>query len=90
MAERSARREEVLAAVTQALAADTAMAWEIRLRRLGVPAAAVRTLPEALAAAPDVIVTAGGYRLVGSPVHLAGYAPDYRPPPRLGEHGVPP
>jgi len=90
MAERTARREEVLAAVTQALAADTAMAWESRLRRLGVPAAVVRTLPEALAAAPDVIVTAGHFRLVGSPVHVAGYDPDYRPPPRLGEHGTPP
>jgi crotonobetainyl-CoA:carnitine CoA-transferase CaiB-like acyl-CoA transferase len=94
MAERVARRDEVLAAVTKALAADTAMAWEARLRPLGVPAAAVRTLPEALAAAPDAIVTvpgegaAGrGFRLVGSPVRVAGYEPDYRPPPRLGEHG---
>src|SRR6266566_931003 len=89
MAERTARREEVLTAVTQALAADTAIAWESRLRRLGVPAAAVRTLPEALAAAPDVIVTAGRFRLVGSPVHVAGYHPDYQPPPRLGEQGTP-
>jgi len=88
MAERTARREEVLAAVTQALAADTAAAWESRLRRLGVPAAAVRTLPEALAAAPDVIVTAGRYRLVGSPVRVAGYHPDYRPPPALGQHSL--
>ena len=90
MAERSARRGEVLAAVTRALAADTATAWESRLRRLGVPAAAVRTLPEALAAAPDAIVTAGRFQLAGSPVRVAGYAPDYRPPPRLGEHGTPP
>jgi crotonobetainyl-CoA:carnitine CoA-transferase CaiB-like acyl-CoA transferase len=87
MAERTARREEVLAAVTAALAADTATGWESRLRPLGVPAAAVRTLPEALVAAPDVIITAGGLRLVGSPVRVAGYDPDYRPPPRLGEHG---
>jgi crotonobetainyl-CoA:carnitine CoA-transferase CaiB-like acyl-CoA transferase len=87
MAERTARRDEVLAAVTGALAVDTAVTWESRLRPLGVPAAAVRTLPEALAAAPDAIVTAGRFRLVGSPVHVAGYRPDYRPPPRLGEHG---
>jgi crotonobetainyl-CoA:carnitine CoA-transferase CaiB-like acyl-CoA transferase len=87
MAERTARRDEVLAVVTAALAADTAMGWESRLRALGIPAAAVRTLPEALAAAPDVIVTAGCFRLVGSPVRVAGYDPDYRPPPRLGEHG---
>ena len=89
MAERTARREEVLAAVAHALAADTAAAWESRLGRLGVPAAAVRTLPEALAAAQDVIVRAGHYRLVASPVHVVGYHPDYRPPPRLGEHGAP-
>ena len=88
MAERAARREEVLAAVTKALAADTALAWEARLRPLGVPAVAVRTLPEALAAAPEAIVTAGRYRQVGSPVRVAGYEPGYyRSPPRLGEHG---
>jgi crotonobetainyl-CoA:carnitine CoA-transferase CaiB-like acyl-CoA transferase len=87
MAERVARRDEVLAAVTAALAGDTARGWESRLRPLGVPAAAVRTLPEALAAAPDAIVTAGTFRLVGSPVRVAGHDPGYGPPPRLGEHG---
>ena len=88
MAERTSRRAEVLAAVTEALAADTATGWETRLRRLGVPASAVRTLPEALAAAPDAIVTAGRYRLVGSPVRISGYRPGYHPPPRLGEHSL--
>ncbi|MFK0157654.1 CaiB/BaiF CoA transferase family protein [Streptomyces sp. NPDC090493] len=87
MAERAARRDEVLAAVTRALAADTAKGWEARLRPLGVPAAAVRTLPEALDATPEMIVRAGGFRLVGSPVRVAGYQPEFRPPPRLGEHG---
>jgi CoA:oxalate CoA-transferase len=86
MAERVAHRAEVLTLVTKALAADTAAGWESRLRRLGVPASAVRTLPEALAAAPDAIVTAGRYRLVGSPVRVAGYRPAYRPPPGLGQH----
>ena len=87
MAERTLRREEVLEVVTRALAADTAAGWEARLRPLGVPAAAVRTLPEALEATPEMIVTAGGFRLVGNPVRVAGYEPEYRPPPRLGEHG---
>ena len=86
MAERAARRDEVLAVVAAALAADTAKGWESRLRPLGIPAAAVRTLPEALAATPEVIVTAGEFRLVGSPIRVAGYTPDYRPPPGLGEH----
>jgi crotonobetainyl-CoA:carnitine CoA-transferase CaiB-like acyl-CoA transferase len=84
MAERAARRAEVLAAVSAALAADTAARWEARLRPLGVPAAAVRTLPEALAATPEMVVTAGGYRLVGSPIRVAGYEPGYGPPPELG------
>jgi crotonobetainyl-CoA:carnitine CoA-transferase CaiB-like acyl-CoA transferase len=86
MAERVAARAEVLTLVTNALAADTAAGWESRLRPAGVPASAVRTLPEALDAAPDAIVTAGRYRLVGSPVKIAGDRPGYRPPPRLGEH----
>jgi CoA:oxalate CoA-transferase len=85
MAERVARREEVLATVTKALAADTAANWESRLRPLGIPAAAVKTLPQALAASPDVIVTAGGFRLVGSPIRVEGCQPGYRPPPALGE-----
>ncbi|MFA1546220.1 CaiB/BaiF CoA transferase family protein [Actinomadura chokoriensis] len=86
MAERVSRREEVLAAVTGALAADTARGWEARLRPLGVPAAAVRTLPEALAATPDAVVEAGGFRLVGTPIRVTGHDPAYGPPPKLGEH----
>jgi CoA:oxalate CoA-transferase len=89
MTERVARRAEVLALVTKALATDTAVDWETRLRRLGVPASAVRTLPEALDAAPDAIVTAGRYRLVGSPVRVTGYRPGYRPPPGLGQQHSP-
>jgi CoA:oxalate CoA-transferase len=83
MVERVARRDEVLAVVSAALAKDTASNWEARLRPLGVPAAAVRTLPEALHATTEMIVTAGDFRLVGSPVRIAGYRPDYRPPPEL-------
>ncbi|MCB0940131.1 MAG: CoA transferase [Mycobacterium sp.] len=88
MAERSARRDELLAVVTEALAGETAVGWESRLRPLGIPAAAVRSLPEALDATPDMVVTAGEYRLVGSPVKVDGYRPDYRPPPALDEFGL--
>ncbi|ULE35761.1 CaiB/BaiF CoA transferase family protein [Mycobacterium sp. IDR2000157661] len=87
MAERAANRVEVLAVVADALASDTAASWEARLRPLGIPVAAVRTLPEALEATPEVIVTAGDFRLVGSPIHIAGYEPEYRPAPRVDEHG---
>jgi len=88
MRDRAARRAEVLAAVTTALATDTAANWEARLRPLGVPAAFVRTLPQALAGAPETIVTAGPFRLVGSPIRVAGYDPAYAAPPRLGDHPV--
>jgi CoA:oxalate CoA-transferase len=87
MAERAAKRDEVLEVVTAALATDTAAGWESRLRPLGIPAAAVRSLPEALEATPEALVTAGDYKLVGNPIRIAGYEPDYRPPPFLDEHG---
>jgi crotonobetainyl-CoA:carnitine CoA-transferase CaiB-like acyl-CoA transferase len=83
MAERVSRRDEVLAVVTATLATDTAANWEARLRPLGVPAAAVRNLPEALQATPEIVVNAGDFRLVGNPIRVAGYEPDYRPPPKL-------
>ncbi|ORW55816.1 CaiB/BaiF CoA transferase family protein [Mycobacterium parmense] len=85
MAQRVANRDEVLALVSSALSADTAAGWERRLRPLGVPAAAVRSLPEALKATPEVVVSAGDFRLVGSPIRVSGYQPQYRPPPELGE-----
>ncbi|WP_019927870.1 CaiB/BaiF CoA-transferase family protein [Nocardia sp. BMG111209] len=86
MAERAERRDEVLAAVRAALAADTAVNWENRLRPLGIPAAAVRTLPESLDTTPQSVITAGDYRLVGSPIRITGHTPAYGPPPSLGEH----
>ncbi|MBO2447645.1 CoA transferase [Actinomadura barringtoniae] len=86
MAERAARRDEVIALVERALTGDSAAGWESRLRPLGVPAAAVRTLPEALAAAPELVVRAGDFQLVATPIRVAGHEPAYGPPPRLGEH----
>ncbi|HZQ31148.1 MAG TPA: CoA transferase [Mycobacterium sp.] len=83
MAERVARRHDVLAVVSEALSKDSATGWEARLRPLGIPAAAVRSLPEALEADPEIVITAGDFKLVGSPVRISGYQPDYRPPPQL-------
>jgi crotonobetainyl-CoA:carnitine CoA-transferase CaiB-like acyl-CoA transferase len=87
MADRSAHRAEVLDVVIRALAADTARGWERRLRPQGIPIAAVRSLPEALADAPDSVIEAGGFHLVGSPIRVDGYTPTYGPAPALGEHG---
>jgi CoA:oxalate CoA-transferase len=87
MAQRSARRDEVLTAVAKALSTDTAEGWEARLRATGVPAAAVRTLPDALARADASLITAGGFRLVGNVVRVDGYEAAYGAAPALGEHG---
>jgi len=86
MAERAVKRDEVLQVVTAALATDTAAGWESRLGPLGIPVAAVRTLPEALEAAPEAVIAAGDFRLVRSPIRIGGYEPDYRPPPLLDQH----
>ena len=86
MAERAARRIEVLDLVAAKLATDTAVGWEARLRPLGIPAAAVRSLPEAIKATPEAIVTAGDHRLIGSPIKVAGYEPVYREAPRFDEY----
>ncbi|ABK72350.1 CaiB/BaiF CoA transferase family protein [Mycolicibacterium smegmatis] len=86
MAERAARRDEVLHVVTATLATDSAASWEKRLKPLGIPVAAVRTLPEALSETPEALVTAGDFRLVGSSIRIAGYQPDYRPPPAFDEY----
>jgi CoA:oxalate CoA-transferase len=87
MAQRSARRPEVLAIVAKALATDTADGWEARLRAAGVPAAAVRTLPDALERADASLITAGGFRLVGGAIRVDGYQPAYGAAPALGQHG---
>lgn len=81
MVERAAAREDVLVLVSAALASDTAVNWEIRLKPLGIPAAAVRSLPEALEDTPEMVVTAGDFRLVGSPIRVQGFEPEYRPAP---------
>ena len=88
MAERAARRDEVLDLVTAVLATDTAKGWEARLRPLGIPAAAVRSLPEALEATPEAVVTAGDKRLVASPIKVDGYQPSYRAAPELDEYSA--
>jgi crotonobetainyl-CoA:carnitine CoA-transferase CaiB-like acyl-CoA transferase len=81
MVERASAREDVLALVSAALASDTAVNWEIRLKPLGIPAAAVRSLPEALEDTPEMVITAGDFRLVASPIRVEGFQPEYRPAP---------
>ena len=36
---------------------------------------------------PEIVVQVGDFRLVDSPIRIAGYQPEHRPPPKLDEHG---
>ncbi|UNX55157.1 CoA transferase [Georgenia sp. TF02-10] len=100
-AERAARkthRHELTEELEKALAARTAQDWEPLLAAVGVPAASVLTVPEALAheqiATRDFIheLPFPGrrelhLRVLGSPVRVQGISPGPQtPPPLLGEH----
>ena len=94
MAARRANRAEVIAAITQALSGASASEWVRRLAPLGVVAAEVGTLGQALrsdiAADRGLVVPLGDgslpLRAVASPVRFGGYAPVYGLPPLLDEH----
>jgi len=67
----------MLEVVTAALAADTARIGSHDWRPVGIP----RRRPHAARSAeatPEAVVTAGVFRLVGSPIRIGGYEPDYR------------
>ena len=94
MAGRSAHRDDVVAAIAERLRVRDAETWVERLAPLGLVVAAVQDLPAALdgplAASRGMVVeipmASGALRLVGSPIKVEDYAPDYREPPVLGQH----
>jgi len=94
MASRRQNRERVLAAIGEVLMTATAAEWVRRLVPLGVVAAEVGTLSEALASdltrSRQMVVALGdpaqGLRAVASPLKFDGFTPQYGPPPLLGEH----
>jgi crotonobetainyl-CoA:carnitine CoA-transferase CaiB-like acyl-CoA transferase len=94
MAQRSANRVELLAELHPLLRQDTSEAWVARLRPLGIPVAAVSSLPAALAGeltrergmVVDVPTPAGPIRSVGNPFKITGVRTRYEAPPLLGEH----
>jgi formyl-CoA transferase/CoA:oxalate CoA-transferase len=85
------QRERVVTGVAAAIAAlRTADALE-QLARHEVPAAPVRSVAEALAdprvAERDMVVEAGGVRMLGNPVRVSGHDQGpFAPAPTLGEH----
>jgi CoA:oxalate CoA-transferase len=94
MASRRQNREAVLAAIGEVLMTAPAAEWVRRLAPLGVVAAEVGTLKEALESdltrSRDLVVTLGdgsqALRAVASPLKFDGYTPRYGLPPLLDEH----
>ena len=89
-------RRIVDGAIAEALAADTADNWLIKLKAAGVPCGRINSVAEALAdpqtQARQMIETVqhptiGDLKLVGMPYKFSGTpASVRRPPPTLGEH----
>ena len=94
MGGRRTHRAEVVAAVGHVLRGASAADWVRRLAPLGVVAAEVGTLNDALrgdiAAARGLIVPLGDGSLplqaVACPIRFDGYVPHYGSPPLLNEH----
>ena len=91
---RRENREAVLAAVGHVLATRTTDEWSRRLTPLGVVAAGVETLEQALGSAHtqarDMVIAIdtidGPIRAVGNPIKISGWSGGYAEPPLLGEH----
>ena len=94
MASRRQNREAVLAAIGEVLMTAPAAEWVRRLAPMGVVAAEVGTLKEALESdltrSRGLVVTLGdgsqALRAVASPLKFDGYTPRYGLPPLLDEH----
>jgi len=93
MAARSANRALVVESVGKVIAERTAAEWLRRLVPLGIVAAAVTSLEEALAGEQarargmvvEIALGDGTIRTVGNPIKT-GSTGQHRPPPLLGEH----
>ena len=94
MASRRDNRATVLAAIGEVLMTASASEWVRRLVPLGVVAAEVGSLAQALASdqarSRDMIVSLGsgsqGLRAIGSALKFDGFTPTYGMPPLLDEH----
>lgn len=91
---RRENRALVIESLTGLLKTDTAVRWAMRLVPRGIVAAAVDTLDNALASdlvqSREMVVTLGGsgVKAAGNPIKMPGVEPEYRAPPRLGEHNA--
>ncbi len=94
MAARRANRELVIDAVAAELSRASAQEWMRRLAPIGVVAAEVSSLEQALASEQtvarnmvvEIATPDGAIRSVGNPVKVSGMVEEFRRPPLLGEH----
>ncbi len=94
MAARTANREAVVGAIGKLLKTDDTADWVARLDPLGIVAAGVETLPQALAGdivrerglVQEIPVADATLRVIASPFKFSDFETRYRPPPLLGEH----
>ena len=94
MAARTANRDTVVDAIGKLLKATDTADWVARLDPLGIVAAGVETLPQALAGdivrerglVQEIPVADATLRVVASPFKFSDFETSYRPPPLLGEH----
>jgi CoA:oxalate CoA-transferase len=93
-AARQTNRQAVIEAVAAVLSSSSAADWARRLAPLGVVAAEVTSLEEALASEQtrarnmvvEIMTPDGLIRSVGNPVKVHGAPEHFAPPPLLGEH----
>lgn len=91
---RSANRAQVVAELAEVFRTRTTEEWVGLLAPLGIVIAAVGTLEAALESdlcrarelVVDIPLETAAMRLLGLPFRVAGLAPSFAPPPRLGEH----
>ena len=94
MAARTANREAVVGDLAKLLRTNDTADWVARLDPLGIVAAGVETLPQALGGdivrqrglVQEIPVQDATLRVVASPFKFSDFATSYRPPPLLGEH----
>jgi crotonobetainyl-CoA:carnitine CoA-transferase CaiB-like acyl-CoA transferase len=94
MASRSENRSEVLRAIADVLAQHPTQQWLDRLAPLGVVAAAVESLEDALRSehtkargmVAQIPTAEGPILAVANPIKIDGVTEVYREPPSLGEH----
>jgi crotonobetainyl-CoA:carnitine CoA-transferase CaiB-like acyl-CoA transferase len=94
MAARNANREEVVGAIAAVLVERDTKEWVRRLAPVGVVAAGVESLEDALSSEQararsmvvEIAIENGTLRAVGNPIKVDREEGRYAPPPLLGEH----